>query len=65
MKKQGDRFDPDYLADFYGSHAKQLTSIKRKYDRGDLFYCPTCIGSERWRVDDDGTGRLCRRRRHA
>ncbi|KAL8889085.1 MAG: hypothetical protein Q9215_003584 [Flavoplaca cf. flavocitrina] len=55
---EGDRFDPDYLEDFYGQHAPRLSSIKRKYDPSDLFYCPTCIGSERW-VEEE-TGRLCR-----
>ncbi|KAI4267103.1 MAG: hypothetical protein L6R38_008405, partial [Xanthoria sp. 2 TBL-2021] len=55
---EGDRFDADYLHDFYGQHAAQLAYIKWKYDPSDLFYCPTCIGSEWWREDE--TGRLCR-----
>ncbi|KAI4251535.1 MAG: hypothetical protein L6R42_008344 [Xanthoria sp. 1 TBL-2021] len=55
---EGDRFDTDYLQDFYGQHAAKLAYIKRKYDPSDLFYCPTCIGSERWREDE--MGRLCR-----
>ncbi|KAL8674027.1 MAG: hypothetical protein Q9168_001559 [Polycauliona sp. 1 TL-2023] len=54
---EGDRFDPDYLKDFYGLHAPRLSWIKRRYDPSDLFYCPTCIGSERWASDE--TGRLC------
>ncbi|KAL8851343.1 MAG: hypothetical protein Q9221_003710 [Calogaya cf. arnoldii] len=54
---EGDRFDPDYLQDFYGEHGPRLSYIKRRYDPSGLFYCPTCIGSERWREDE--TGRLC------
>ncbi|KAL8925372.1 MAG: hypothetical protein Q9172_002252 [Xanthocarpia lactea] len=55
---EGDRFDPDYLQSFYGQHTPILSSIKRKYDPSELFYCPTCIGSERWQ--SDSAGRLCR-----
>ncbi|KAL8778665.1 MAG: hypothetical protein Q9213_007313 [Squamulea squamosa] len=55
---EGDRFDPEYLKDFYGEHAPKLSAIKRKYDPSGLFYCPTCIGSEWWQPDS--TGRLCR-----
>ncbi|KAL8933541.1 MAG: hypothetical protein Q9211_005726 [Gyalolechia sp. 1 TL-2023] len=55
---EGDRFDPDYLADFYGRHAAKLSAIKRKYDPDSVFYCPTCIGSDQWQ--EDSTGRLCR-----
>ncbi|KAL8805980.1 MAG: hypothetical protein Q9182_001637 [Xanthomendoza sp. 2 TL-2023] len=55
---EADRFDPDYLQDFYGKHAKRLAAIKRKYDPLGLFYCPTCIGSDGWRSDE--TGRLCK-----
>ncbi|KAL9583996.1 MAG: hypothetical protein Q9212_002379 [Teloschistes hypoglaucus] len=44
--------------DFYGKHAKKLSSIKKKYDPMGVFYCPTCIGSEQW--EEESTGRLCR-----
>ncbi|KAL8627462.1 hypothetical protein Q9189_006839 [Teloschistes chrysophthalmus] len=57
---EADRFDPDYLQDFYGKHAKKLSSIKKKYDPEGVFYCPTCIGSDQW--EEDPIGRLCRSR---
>ena len=63
---EGDVQDPNYLADFYGKHLPILSRIKARYDPYDVFYCPTCIGSELWAEDD--TGRLCRRQigyRHA
>ena len=54
---QGDRNDPDYLADFYGQNAAKLAIIKAKYDPGNLFYCPTCIGSNLWTVQ--ASGKIC------
>ena len=56
---EADVQDPDYLADFYGQNLAKLELVKSIYDPTDLFYCPTCVGSERW--DEDNTGRLCRR----
>lgn len=31
--------------------------IKRKYDPGSVFYCPTCIGSQMW--EPVASGKLC------
>lgn len=56
---EADRLDPDYLHDFYGKSLPKLEELKRNYDGGDVFYCPTCVGSERW--VEDATGRLCRK----
>ncbi len=55
---EADRLDPDYMAEFYGEHAQRLEKIKRRRDPKGLFYCPTCVGSQRWNVKADG--RLCR-----
>ncbi|KAI4140632.1 MAG: hypothetical protein L6R39_005716 [Caloplaca ligustica] len=55
---EGDRFDPEYLIDFYGRNVDKLSAIKRQYDPDSVFYCPTCIGSDAWQ--EDSTGRLCR-----
>ncbi len=60
MQRQGDRNDPDYLADFYGKNAVKLAGIKAKYDPGDLFYCPTCVGSDAWTVQS--SGKICLKR---
>ncbi|KAL8734613.1 MAG: hypothetical protein Q9181_003147 [Wetmoreana brouardii] len=54
---EGDRFDTEYLQDFYGQHATKLSAIKKKYDPSGVFYCPTCIGSDSWQ--QDSTGHLC------
>lgn len=51
---EADRFDPDYLQDFYGEHGSRLSGIKRRRDPWSVFYCPTCIGSERVRVQPSG-----------
>ncbi len=55
---EADRFDPDYLKDFYGENRVRLESIKRRFDPEDFFYCPTCVGSEFW--EEDAEGVLCR-----
>ncbi|KAI9644613.1 hypothetical protein NHQ30_006635 [Ciborinia camelliae] len=55
---EADRLDPDYLQDFYGVSLPKLEEVKRTYDGDDVFYCPTCVGSERW--VEDAIGRLCR-----
>ena len=56
---EADRFDPEYIQDFYGQHGKSLEVIKWRRDPEGLFYCPTCVGSEQWSVQ--GAGGLCRR----
>ena len=56
---EADRFDPDYLQDFYGEHTRNLSDIKRRRDPRGVFYCPTCIGSERFRVRS--SGQICLR----
>ncbi|KAK4541696.1 hypothetical protein LTR36_007405 [Oleoguttula mirabilis] len=55
---EADRLDPDWQEDFYGSHYGKLESIKREYDPEDVFYCPTCVGSERYTVK--ASVQLCR-----
>ena len=44
--------------DFYGANYSRLRSIKAKYDPGNLFYATTAVGSDAWKVADDG--RMCR-----
>lgn len=55
---EADRFDPDHLQSFYGQHRLKLEGIKRRRDPEGVFYCPTCIGSDHWRVQSDGG--ICR-----
>jgi len=54
---EADRFDPDYLKDFYGAHLGKLSEIKGKYDPQGVFYCPTCVGSESYEVQ--ASGQIC------
>ena len=54
---EADRNDPDWKVDFFGSNYNKLLSIKQKYDPASVFYCPTCVGSDKW--GEDGAGRLC------
>ncbi|KAL2881482.1 hypothetical protein SGCOL_003048 [Colletotrichum sp. CLE4] len=55
---EGDAFDPDWKVDYYGANYNRLQCIKEYYDPGELFYCPTCVGSDKW--EEDFVGRLCR-----
>ncbi|PSN74069.1 FAD-binding domain-containing protein [Corynespora cassiicola Philippines] len=55
---EASRLDPEWKKNFYGEHLQRLEDIKRRRDGNDLFYCPTCVGSDNWAPDGDG--RLCR-----
>ena len=55
---EGNREDPDYIRNFYGTNYREHLATKRKYDPHDLCYCPTCVGSERWVERPDAP--LCR-----
>ncbi|PTB64966.1 FAD-binding domain-containing protein [Trichoderma citrinoviride] len=54
---EGNYLDPNYLTNFYGDARPTLEAAKKKYDPENLFYCPTCIGSQNWLQEPDG--RLC------
>ena len=56
---EADRFDEEYLEDFYGGQRVRLEEIKRRRDPGGVFYCPTCIGSEG--VGVRPSGQICLR----
>lgn len=49
---------PDWQNTFYGCNYPRLLDIKRKYDAEDIFWAQTAVGSENWKVAEDG--RLCR-----
>lgn len=50
--------DPKWKQNFYGANYDRLRTVKSKYDRDDLFYATTAVGSDAWAVAADG--RLCR-----
>ncbi|MCJ1441185.1 MAG: hypothetical protein MMC23_001671 [Stictis urceolatum] len=54
---EADRLDPAYEKNFYGSNLGMLQDIKKKVDPKGVFYCPTCVGSSGYVVDD--TGAIC------
>lgn len=55
---EADWRDPWYLQDFYGEQQPSLVATKMEYDPEGLFYCPTCVGSDAWRMEKGGS--LCR-----
>ncbi|KAK9422799.1 putative FAD-linked oxidoreductase-like protein 13 [Seiridium unicorne] len=55
---EGDRNDPDHITTFYGENYPSHLAAKKKFDHHDLFYCPTCVGSEAFVERPDGP--LCR-----
>lgn len=55
---EADFLEPDWQESFYGVNYARLRSIKQKYDRRDIFYAPTAVGSDEWK--EDSRGRLCR-----
>ncbi|RDW79360.1 hypothetical protein BP6252_03998 [Coleophoma cylindrospora] len=44
---EGNYKDPDYLFNFYGAAHPKHEAAKAKYDPKSLFYCPTCVGSDK------------------
>ncbi|KAI1824148.1 FAD-binding domain-containing protein [Xylaria intraflava] len=57
---EADRYDPDYITNFYGEFYQSHLAVKRKYDPHSLFYCPTCVGSEDFVETPNGP--LCRKK---
>lgn len=63
---EGDVMEPDFAEAFYGTNYDRLLQIKRKVDPNDVFWAPTAVGSERWKVAGQQdwltlqTGKLCR-----
>lgn len=55
---EADRNDPDYVENFYGDNYASHLATKRKYDPGNNFYCPTCVGSEAF-LAEKSDGPLC------
>jgi len=44
---EADRYDSDFLENFYEEHLERLKDVKEKYDSEGVFYCETCVGSEK------------------
>ena len=55
---EGDIRLSTWKEDFYGANYQRLREVKGKYDPKDTFYAGTAVGSDEWKVDEQG--RLCR-----
>lgn len=55
---EGDFRQSDWQQVFYGENYEKLRSIKVRYDRHELFYALTAVGSDSWTVREDGS--LCK-----
>ncbi|GME49303.1 6-hydroxy-D-nicotine oxidase [Neofusicoccum parvum] len=55
---EADWGNPNWQVDFYGENYGKLSEIKEKYDPDSVFYCLTCVGSEKWEETADGS--LCK-----
>ncbi|KXJ87473.1 FAD binding domain protein [Microdochium bolleyi] len=63
---EADIMEPNFQQAFYGTKYQKLYQLKQRYDPFGVFYAPTGVGSEDWKIQDqiDGwptqNGRLCR-----
>jgi hypothetical protein len=63
---EADVMEPNFGEAFYGGNYERLLKIKKKVDPTDLFWVPTGVGSEGWKVKGPREwlttqeGRLCR-----
>lgn len=55
---EADFREPDWQETFYGANYRRLLSIKEKYDPNHIFYAPTAVGSDEWKIDSRGA--LCK-----
>ena len=59
--------EPDWQQSFFGNNYPRLLEVKKKFDPTELFYVHHGVGSEGWRIEDNGIvgvqstdGPLCR-----
>ena len=55
---EADFQEADWQQTFYGANYRRLLSIKKKYDPNHIFYAPTAVGSDEWKIDNRGA--LCK-----
>ncbi|KAK8049547.1 hypothetical protein PG994_011277 [Apiospora phragmitis] len=54
---EGDWRQPNFQDTYWGSNYQRLLAIKQKFDPANFFYATVGVGSEAWKVSEDG--RLC------
>jgi hypothetical protein len=55
---EADYREPDFQTSFFGKNYQRLLDIKRKWDPKGLFYATVGVGSEAWKIAQDG--HMCR-----
>lgn len=55
---EADFREQDWQQTFFGANYGRLLSIKKRYDPKSIFYAPTAVGSNEWKVDSRGA--LCK-----
>lgn len=55
---EADFLQPNFQTVFFGSKYDRLLDIKKRYDPDDFFYVATGVGSEAWKIEEDG--HMCR-----
>ncbi|KAJ5754811.1 hypothetical protein N7533_004354 [Penicillium manginii] len=55
---EADPYEPNWQWSFWGPNYPRLLSIKEKYDPDNLFWCRTCVGSEKFSQKQNGS--LCK-----
>lgn len=66
LGNEADVMEKDFGGAFWGTNYPRLLQIKRQLDPDDVFWAPTAVGSEKWKVQGQPssltlqTGKLCR-----
>ncbi|KAF9879641.1 FAD binding domain-containing protein [Colletotrichum karsti] len=55
---EGSVYEKDWQKAYWGENYDRLLRIKKDVDPDDVFWCEPCVGSEGWKMVDDG--RLCK-----
>ncbi|KAK0674163.1 hypothetical protein QBC41DRAFT_72256 [Cercophora samala] len=57
---EADFQQPRFQKEFFGINYAKLMAIKLRYDPEGFFYARNAVGSERWRVNEQTDGRMCK-----
>lgn len=57
---EADFQQPRFQREFFGTNYASLMAIKLRYDPEGFFYARNAVGSERWKVNEQTDGRMCK-----